>query len=140
LKHIHDFHEAEKNSLDILSKQKKNLSSYNIKSIISFFVELYKQVINKLFQVIVYHDQHNRQETDNSIQVEIHHIQINVINPYIAHEYHLMKHQKIQHNFIREFLFIPQILSGASSSNKIGWLRNISRDFKHRPRTSPSVI
>jgi hypothetical protein len=49
----------------------------------------YKQVINKLFQVIVFHDQHNHQEINNWIQVEIHHIQINVINPYIVREYHL---------------------------------------------------
>lgn len=32
------------------------------------------------------------------------------------------------------------MLSGASSSNKIGCCRKISRDFKHKPRTSCSVI
>jgi hypothetical protein len=30
-----------------------------------------------LFQVIVFHDRHNHQEINNSIQVENHHIQIN---------------------------------------------------------------
>lgn len=34
---------------------------------------------------------------------------------------------------------LPQILSGASSSNKMGWLKKISRDFRHRPRISFSV-
>lgn len=35
---------------------------------------------------------------------------------------------------------LPQILSGASSSNKIGCCKNISLDFKQSPRTSDSVI
>lgn len=35
---------------------------------------------------------------------------------------------------------LPQILSGASSSSRIGWLRKISRDLMQRPRTSASVI
>ena len=126
--------------------------------------------------MIVYHDQHNHQEINNSIQVEIHHIQINVINRYIVHEYHLKIKIKIKHKSIYsyhkfsmvlqvqvilvdweifheilniihalhllsfELFFIPQIFSGASSSSKIGWLRNISRDFKHNPRTSLSLI
>lgn len=34
---------------------------------------------------------------------------------------------------------LPQILSGASSSSSIGWLRKISRDFRHNPRISFSV-
>lgn len=34
---------------------------------------------------------------------------------------------------------IPQILSGASSSKRMGWLRNISRDFMHRLLISVSV-
>ena len=33
----------------------------------------------------------------------------------------------------------PQILRGASNSNKIGWLRKISLDFKQSPLTSASV-
>lgn len=33
----------------------------------------------------------------------------------------------------------PQILRGASSSRRIGWLRKISRDLRHRPRISFSV-
>lgn len=33
----------------------------------------------------------------------------------------------------------PQIFSGASSSRRMGWLRKISLDFRHRPRISPSV-
>ena len=33
----------------------------------------------------------------------------------------------------------PQIFRGASSSRSIGWLRKISRDFKHRPRISFSA-
>ena len=36
-------------------------------------------------------------------------------------------------------IFIPQILRGASNSSKMGWLRNISRDFKHKPLISDSV-
>jgi hypothetical protein len=91
LKHIHDFHEAEKNFQDILSKEKFFIK---IEIFYYFFFELYKQVINKLFQVIVYHDQHNHQEINNLIQVEIHHIQINVINQYIVHEYHLINIKK----------------------------------------------
>lgn len=35
---------------------------------------------------------------------------------------------------------LPQMLNGASSSNKIGCCKNISRDFRHKPRTSCSVI
>lgn len=35
--------------------------------------------------------------------------------------------------------YSPQIFNGASSSNKIGWDRNISRDLRHSPRISPSV-
>lgn len=35
---------------------------------------------------------------------------------------------------------LPQMLSGASSSKSIGCCKNISRDFKHKPRTSCSVI
>lgn len=34
---------------------------------------------------------------------------------------------------------LPQILSGASSSRRIGWLKKISRDFKQRPLTSASA-
>lgn len=33
----------------------------------------------------------------------------------------------------------PQILRGASSSRRMGWLRKISRDLRHRPRISFSV-
>ena len=33
----------------------------------------------------------------------------------------------------------PQIFKGASNSNKIGWLRKISLDFKQRPLISFSV-
>lgn len=36
-------------------------------------------------------------------------------------------------------IYIPHILSGASSSSKIGCDKNISRDFKHNPRISDSV-
>lgn len=35
--------------------------------------------------------------------------------------------------------YIPHIFKGASNSNKIDWLRKISRDLRHRPLTSPSV-
>lgn len=35
---------------------------------------------------------------------------------------------------------LPQILNGASSSSNIGCCKNISRDFKHKPLTSCSVI
>jgi len=35
---------------------------------------------------------------------------------------------------------LPHIFRGASNSNSIGWLRNISRDFKHNALTSASVI
>lgn len=34
----------------------------------------------------------------------------------------------------------PQIFRGASSSNRMGWLRKISLDLMQRPRTSASVI
>lgn len=34
---------------------------------------------------------------------------------------------------------LPQILSGASNSSRIGWDKNISLDFKHSPRISFSV-
>ena len=36
-------------------------------------------------------------------------------------------------------MYIPQIFSGSSNSRRIGWERNISRLFKHRPRISLSV-
>lgn len=39
-----------------------------------------------------------------------------------------------------KLIYIPQIFRGASSSKRIGWLRKISRDFMHKPRTSASVI
>ena len=45
--------------------------------------------IDRWFQVIVYHDQHNRQEINNLIQVENLHIQINGVNRNIDHEYRL---------------------------------------------------
>ena len=32
----------------------------------------------------------------------------------------------------------PHILRGASNSSRMGWLRNISLDFTHKPRISPS--
>lgn len=38
------------------------------------------------------------------------------------------------------YQYLPQILRGASSSRRMGWLRKISRDFRHRPLTSASVI
>lgn len=38
-----------------------------------------------------------------------------------------------------DILHLPHIFNGASNSNNIGWLRNISRDFKQRPRISDSV-
>ena len=34
---------------------------------------------------------------------------------------------------------VPHIFKGASNSNSIGWLRKISLDFKHKPRTSASA-
>lgn len=37
-------------------------------------------------------------------------------------------------------IYLPQIFSGASNSKRIGWLRKISRDLIHKPRTSASVI
>ena len=37
-------------------------------------------------------------------------------------------------------LVLPQIFRGASSSKRMGCCRNISRDFKHNPLTSFSVI
>ena len=36
-------------------------------------------------------------------------------------------------------MYLPHILSGASSSSNIGCDKNISRDFKHNPRISDSV-
>lgn len=36
-------------------------------------------------------------------------------------------------------LYLPQILSGASNSRRIGCDRKISRDFRHNPRISASV-
>ena len=39
----------------------------------------------------------------------------------------------------RHRVYSPQILSGASSSRRIGWLKNISRDFRHSPLISASV-
>lgn len=38
-----------------------------------------------------------------------------------------------------KLLYLPQIFSGASNSRRIGCDRNISRDFKHKPRISASV-
>jgi len=35
---------------------------------------------------------------------------------------------------------LPHIFKGASNSSNIGWLRNISRDFRHNALTSASVI
>lgn len=35
-------------------------------------------------------------------------------------------------------MYSPQIFNGASSSRSIGCDKNISRDFKQRPRISPS--
>jgi hypothetical protein len=54
--HIHDYHGEERNFRDIL---------------------FYRLIEDRSFQVIVYHDQHNHQEINNSIQVENHRIQIN---------------------------------------------------------------
>jgi len=76
LTHIRDFLEEERNFPDILSKKKwiflnEKQTHENL---------LYMLVIDIWFQVIVYHDQHNLQEINNLIQVEILHIQINGVN------------------------------------------------------------
>jgi hypothetical protein len=67
--HIHDFLEVEKNFLDIL---------------------FYKLIKDILFQVIVYHDQHNLQEINNLIQVENLRIQINGVNHNIDLNYFIL--------------------------------------------------
>lgn len=103
--------------------------------------------------MIVCHDRHNRQEINNSIQEENHHIQTNEED----HNIDLKKNIQIPTNIDLLFLpwispkererelgivnddYLPQIFSGASSSSRIGWLRKISRDFKHNPRTSFSL-
>jgi len=93
---------------------------------------------DRLFQVIVFPDRHNHQEINNLIQVENHHIQINEGDHNIGlkeffkyknyysrislayHEYHLNKKKDaIFSKFLRKKI-LPQILSGASSSSKIG--------------------
>lgn len=48
--------------------------------------------------------------------------------------------ESYQKNAFTRKMNLPQMLSGASSSKSIGCCRNISRDFKHNPRTSCSVI
>ena len=40
---------------------------------------------------------------------------------------------------IKKFYFLPHILSGASSSRRIGCDKKISLDLRHKPRISPSV-
>ena len=62
---------------------------------IFLYVKPYKQVINKLFQGIVFLNRHNRREINNWIPMEIHHIQKDVTNQYIDREYHLFRMNKI---------------------------------------------
>ena len=110
--HIHDFHEEEKNSPDILSKKYRLFQLYTC---VCFSLSLlYKLIINKLFPMIVCLDRHNHQEINNSIQEEIHHIQINVIDPYIDHEchlneYHVKQIKDIVFIFYRIFLMVLQV-------------------------------
>jgi hypothetical protein len=64
--------------------------------------------------MIVFRDQHNHQEINNSIQEETHHIRINVINPYIDHEYHLSEKKPNQEIFglfilYHKFLMVLQV-------------------------------
>lgn len=40
----------------------------------------------------------------------------------------------------KNIYYLPHIFKGASKSNKIGCCKNISLDFKHKPRTSASDI
>ena len=63
--------------------------------------------------MIIFHDQHNHQETNNLLLVGIHHIQIILINQNITHEYPLFETLFVK-------LLLPQIFIGASSSSSIG--------------------
>ena len=86
--------------------------------------------------MIVFRDQRNLRETNSSPPVEIGHIQTASINRSIVRERHLPQSDRWNASRCTD---LPQILMGASNSNKIGWLRKISRLFKHRPRISFSV-
>ena len=46
--------------------------------------KLCRRVKDKSFPVIVFHDRHNHQEINNSIQVEIHRIQTNEVDRNIV--------------------------------------------------------
>lgn len=67
-----------------------------------------------------------------------------LINNYIIyHIYCLYMYYDWKKVFYIYFLkmliwILPQIFKGASNSKRIGCDRNISRDFKQRPRISPS--
>ena len=63
----------------------------------------------------------------------------------ILHIFHSLK--KPKSTFLVKFsvekldsYYLPQIFKGASNSNRMGCCKKISRDFRHRPRTSFSVI
>jgi len=74
---------------------------------------------------------HSLPKTSSWHQEEIHHTQKVSIDRNTDHEHHLKE--------IRQGRILPQILIGASNSNKIGWFIKISLDFKHNPLTSYSV-
>ena len=132
--HTHDYHEEEKNFQDILSMTIRE----------SFIILKFKQLLYKLtkdilFQVTVFHDRHSHQEINNSILAESRHTQINEVNHNIDLEiviyflkfgqifielaYHEYRLNRGRIQFVFEILCsnsLPQILSGASSSSKIG--------------------
>ena len=101
-------------------------------------------------------DQRSRPKIGNLILVGSLRIQTNAINLCIGREYRLRRNvRKIEINFIgcthkmndmkdfqrkQTLFYLPQIFRGASSSKRIGCCKNISRDFKHNPLTSFSVI
>lgn len=99
--------------------------------------------------MIVFLYQHNLLGRDSCFRVENHHIQIIATGHSIGHECHLnTRIIWIMLNitlfcFSNFFLLIhshlPHIFNGASSSNRIGCDKKISRDLRHNPLISTSV-
>lgn len=91
---------------------------------------------------------HSLPETGSCSLEDILHTQKAWADHSTDHEHHLQK-ERVFFFFLTGYLKLkqsirfsrnlPQILSGASSSSSIGWLRKISRDFRHNPRISFSV-
>lgn len=96
-----------------------------------------------------FHDRRSRPRTSSSTRAEILRIRTVATNRNTVHGCRLIRGTRLndviranvesERATLHQFDYSPQILSGASSSSRMGCERKISRDFKHNPRISDSV-